>query len=154
MFAQYLMTSIGLGLFVNFTLYEFIGLAAGGLVVPGYLALSVNQPMHVLTTFIVALLSWVFVEVLSKYAILYGRRKIALYILSSFVLQGLVHLVPISGIAETNDIIRSVGYIIPGLIAIGFDRQGIVETIATLTITTIATRLLLVLVYGWSILSW
>lgn len=154
MFAQYLMASIGLGLFVNFTLYEFVGLAAGGLVVPGYLALSVNHPMQVLMTFVIAALSWGFVEILSQYAILYGRRKIALYILSSFVLQALVHVIRIPGITETNDVIRSVGYIIPGLIAISFDRQGIVDTIATLTITTIATRLLLVLVYGWSILSW
>ncbi len=154
MLAEYLMASIGLGLFVNFTLYEFIGLAAGGLVVPGYLALSLNQPVHVLVTFLIAALSWGFVEIVSKYAILYGRRKIALYILSSFVLQGFVHFIHIPGVTDTNEVIRSVGYIIPGLIAIGFDRQGIADTIATLTITTIATRLLLVLVYGWSILSW
>lgn len=153
MVAEYLMASIGIGLFVNFTLYELLGLAAGGLVVPGYLALSMNQPLHVLLTFCLAGLAWAFVEFVSRYAILYGRRRIALYILTSFVLQAALNQVNIP-LGDASLAARSVGYIIPGLIAIGFDRQGIADTLSTLCITTTATRLFLVMIYGWNILTW
>lgn len=154
MFAEYLMASIGIGLFVNFTLYELLGLAAGGLVVPGYLALSLNQPLHVLHTFVLAGVAWGFVEIVSRYTILYGRRRIALYILTSFVLEAAMSYVRVPWMGDTSIAVRSVGYIIPGLIAIGFDRQGIVDTISTLCITTTATRLFLVMIYGWNILAW
>jgi hypothetical protein len=41
-----------------------------------------------------------------------------------------------------------IGFIIPGLIAIWFDRQGIVETLAALVTASIFVRLILILVVG------
>ncbi len=41
-----------------------------------------------------------------------------------------------------------VGYIIPGLIALSMDRQGLVETIATLITVSVAVRLVLIILIG------
>ena len=37
--------SIGIGLIVSLVFSEILGLAAGGLIVPGYIALYLDQPM-------------------------------------------------------------------------------------------------------------
>ena len=41
-----------------------------------------------------------------------------------------------------------IGFIIPGLIAIWIDRQGIIETLAALITASVVVRLILVLVVG------
>ena len=49
--------SIGLGLVVSLAFSEFLGLAAGGMVVPGYFALGLGDPARVAMTLVVALLT-------------------------------------------------------------------------------------------------
>ena len=41
-----------------------------------------------------------------------------------------------------------VGYIIPGLIALSIDRQGLIETVATLITVSVAVRLVLIIFIG------
>ncbi|MBI4224246.1 MAG: poly-gamma-glutamate biosynthesis protein PgsC, partial [Deltaproteobacteria bacterium] len=41
-----------------------------------------------------------------------------------------------------------IGFIIPGLIAIWLDRQGVVETLAALAIVSVMVRLILMLILG------
>jgi hypothetical protein len=46
-----------------------------------------------------------------------------------------------------------IGYIIPGLIAIWMDRQGVIETAATLVTSSIIVRLFLILIFGKEIIK-
>lgn len=48
---------------------------------------------------------------------------------------------------ELNEM-QVIGYIIPGLMAIWYDRQGIIQTLSTLCIVSIVVRLLLILILG------
>ena len=41
-----------------------------------------------------------------------------------------------------------IGYIIPGLIALSMDRQGLIETVATLITVSVAIRLVLIVLIG------
>jgi hypothetical protein len=41
-----------------------------------------------------------------------------------------------------------IGYVIPGLIAIWMDRQGVLETLAALVTSAVVVRLALMLVFG------
>ena len=41
-----------------------------------------------------------------------------------------------------------IGYVIPGLIAIWMDRQGVIETLAALITSSVVVRLVLMLVFG------
>ena len=48
--------AIAVGLVVSFAFSEIYGLAAGGMIVPGYLALSLDRPGTVVLTLLAALL--------------------------------------------------------------------------------------------------
>jgi poly-gamma-glutamate biosynthesis protein PgsC/CapC len=136
--------AIGIGVMVSFAFYEMVGFSPGGVVVPGYIALFLDQPIRILVTLIVALLTYFSVKILSNYIILYGRRRFLTMVLVSFLLKWLIEemiiKMPISGIE-----LRSIGYIIPGLIANEMRRQGIFPTIYSLAIVSIVVRLILLL---------
>ena len=135
---------IGIGIVVSLLYSESFGVAPGGIIVPGYLALGIDQPAALLATFAVALLTFFAVRVLASVAIVYGRRRTALMILIAFAIGSLVRgvggglsLGPLIGPLE----IDVIGYIIPGLIAIWMDRQGVVVTVSSALTASVATRL-------------
>ena len=136
--------SIGIGVMVGFAFYEIFGFSPGGIVVPGFVALFLDQPIRILVTLLVALLTYFIVKILSNYIILYGRRRFLTMVLTSFLLKWLIEEIiikmPISGIE-----LRSIGYIIPGLIANEMRRQGIFPTLYSLAIVSIIVRLILLL---------
>jgi poly-gamma-glutamate biosynthesis protein PgsC/CapC len=136
--------AIGIGVMVSFAFYEMVGFSPGGIVVPGYVALFLDQPIRILVTLLVALLTYFAVKILSNYIILYGRRRFLTMVLVSFLLKWLIEemiiKMPISGVE-----LRSIGYIIPGLIANEMRRQGIFPTLYSLAIVSILVRLILLL---------
>ena len=136
--------AIGIGIVVSFAFYEIVGLSPGGIVVPGYIALFLDQPIRILITLLAALLTYFIVSKLSNYIILYGRRRFLAMILIGFLLKWLIEeiiiTIPISGIE-----LRSIGYIIPGLIANEMRRQGILPTLYSLAIVSIIVQLILLL---------
>ena len=136
--------AIGIGIVISFAFYEIVGLSPGGIVVPGYIALFLDQPVRILVTLLVTLLTYYAVNMLSNYIILYGRRRFLAMILVGFILkwliEGLIIKIPISGIG-----LQSIGYIIPGLIANEMRRQGILPTLYSLAIVSVIVRLMLLL---------
>jgi len=136
--------AIGIGVMVSFVFYEMVGFSPGGIVVPGYVALFLDQPIRILVTLLVALLTYFAVKILSNYIILYGRRRFLAMVLIGFLLKWLIEEIiitmPISGVE-----LQSIGYIIPGLIANEMRRQGIFPTIYSLAIVSILVRLILLL---------
>ena len=145
-----IVVSIALGIVVSFVFSEVYGLAAGGVVVPGYIALYLDQPYPLALTMGIALVSFVLTKIAAQVVIVYGRRRTALTILIAFALGAWVSR--FSWLPEALDLESSdttvIGYIIPGLIAIWFDRQGVVPTAASLTIAAVIVRLLLLLLVG------
>ncbi len=118
---------------------ELTGLSAG-LIVPGYLALNLHSPGRLVFTLAVAAGSVGICRVLSSFVILYGRRRFAMLILLSFLLsEGLrmANLLP-SGVTV-------IGILIPGIIAREVDRQGFVDSLLSLCITTGILALLFML---------
>jgi len=143
--------SIALGLIVSLLFTEAYGLSAGGMIVPGYLALSLHQPLSILVTLSVAFATFGIVRGLSHVTILYGRRRIVMMILVGFLLGALVRMMPLwIGQASSPHALPAcfavIGFILPGLIALWIDRQGLVETIAPLVTSSVVVRLALILV--------
>ena len=136
--------AIGIGMAVSFAFYEVVGFSPGGMVVPGYIALFLNQPLRILITLVVALLTYFAIILLSNYIILYGRRRFFFTVITGFLLKWLIEemivQMPISGID-----LRSIGYIIPGLIANEIRRQGILPTFFSLAIVSVIVYLILLL---------
>lgn len=161
--------SIGLGLVVSLLFSELFGLAAGGLVVPGYIALYLGRPVDVGATLVAALLTFFLVRIASSFVIVYGRRRTALMILVGYGVGLLIRAAlgaafevsaetlvataplpqpgPPGMIVPTAETVEAgvIGYIVPGLIAIWLDRQGVVPTLAALLTSAVVVRLLLIL---------
>jgi len=164
--------AIGLGLLLTLLVTEAFGIAAGGLVVPGYMALKFMQPVNFALTILVALAAFAVIRVLSSFMVIYGRRMTGLTILTAYLLGALLELLIGGGVAfelAPNDPALAggdagtdalsqriadpvflelgvIGYIMPGLIALWFNRQGIWQTLSALIVTSVLVRLLLIVI--------
>ena len=122
--------SIGLGLLISLIFSETLGIAAGGMVVPGYLALMVHEPMRIAGTILVSLATLGVVKIISRYALVYGRRRIVVAVLVGFIFGAVSRDLLIFHVQGTALEFQTIGFIIPGLIANWMDRQGIVSTLS------------------------
>ncbi len=149
--------SIGLGLVVALVFSEILGLAAGGLVVPGYIALYLDQPLRILGTILASLVTFGFVRILGRFILLYGRRTMVFCVLSGFLFGYLTRYILVFNealnLGVDSSVIQSIGYIIPGLIAYWMMRQGIVETLCTMIMASFIVRLALVTAYGGKLIE-
>ena len=144
--------AIGLGLLISLIFSETLGLAAGGMVVPGYVALLVHEPLRLLGTIIVSLATLGSLKLLSRYALIYGRRRIVVAVLFGFVYGALSREFLVFHLRDGTLEFQTIGYIIPGLIANWMERQGIVETLAVMVTTAVLVRLCLMLIGGGEII--
>lgn len=151
---EHLMTlSIGLGLIISLLFSELLGVAAGGMIVPGYVALYLDRPLTVLITLAVAWMTWMTVRMMSTIMIIYGRRRTVITLLVGFLYGAFFRSI---GYVETVSLVFDltlIGYLIPGLIAIWIEKQGLVETFATLITSSVIVRLLLILLTGGEFIS-
>jgi poly-gamma-glutamate biosynthesis protein PgsC/CapC len=142
--------AIGVGLVVSLLFSEIFGLAAGGMVVPGYVALYLNRPQTVALTLAGGLVTYLLVHILSTGVIIYGRRRTVLMILVGYLvgaaMRSAISSLAAGSAAEAE--VSVIGYIIPGLIAIWIDRQGLLETFSALLSASVVVRLVLILAIG------
>jgi len=141
--------SIGIGLAASLLLTELFGLTAGGMIVPGYLALVLDQPLVIASTLAAGIVTWLLARVISRYVIVYGRRRTALMLVLGFLIGGSIRAAMLlfatpdaTGHPPVTELVI-VGHIIPGLIAIWIDRQGAVETCCVVLTSSAIVRLIL-----------
>ena len=138
--------SIGLGIFLSLILSETLGVTAGGIIVPGYIALYLHNPVQVFVTFLVAVLVWVIIQLLGKITFLYGKRRIVLALILGFFFGYISR--NIIFISQDIGSVAVIGNIIPGLIANWMDRQGIIRTLAVVVLTAVMVKLMVMLLFG------
>jgi len=139
-------TAVTIGILLSFAFTEVTGLLAGGLVVPGYLALYLDQPLRIVATLAVAWITFMGVRAVSNFMVLFGRRRfMAMVVFGMFI--GYVLGRAVAWLPETGQELRVVGYIIPGLIANDASRQGFLKTAACVLIVAGLTRLILILAF-------
>lgn len=137
-----ILSAFALGILLGFIFFELSGLTAGGIIVPGYIALYLHEPLRIFATIFIALVTYGIISLLANFMILYGRRRFLMAILVGFLLRGITDWLQVQ-IPETGWDLHVIGYIIPGLIANEFFRQGIFKTILALTIVSITVFLIL-----------
>ena len=162
---EWLALSIGIGLVVSLLFTEAFGLSVGGMIVPGYLALSFDQPLTVIATIAAALITAWMVHELDRYAILFGRRRVVLTMVFGFAvaatLRAILEIVwPGVSMSLTSGSASElasgemslgwlqnmtvIGFVIPGLVALWISRSGIVQTLSPLIIASTLVHLVLV----------
>jgi len=112
-----LQESIGLSIILSFLAGEFLGISAGGLVSPGYLAFFLDQPLRLLSTMALAAAIFLGVRLMQRFMILHGRRRFMATVLMSLAGTWILEQLFFYANAMNQDI-RIIGYIIPGLIAV------------------------------------
>ena len=94
--------SIGLGIILSLVLSEALGVTAGGIIVPGYIALFLHHPIQVLSTFSVAIIVLIIIKLLSRVMFLYGKRRIVLALILGFFFGYLSRIIYIDAVSYTH----------------------------------------------------
>jgi poly-gamma-glutamate biosynthesis protein PgsC/CapC len=129
-----------LALVVSLLFAGATGFSPGGLIVPSYLMIFLNQPTRLAGTLIAALLTLLCYRLLSQYVIIFGRRMFVFMVLvGSLWAYVWIQLFPMVHPAALE--FRVIGWVVPGLIANNFEKQGILPTTGALVTVTIAAYL-------------
>jgi len=145
--------AIGLGLIISLFFSEVLGLTASGLVVPGYIALFLNQPLMIIGTLLAGIVTMLIVHLIGRFILLYGRRTMVLCVIVGYLVGQAVPPLLSTGIGAQALDIGVIGYIISGLIGYWMVRQGILETVGTVLTSAFVVRLILILVHGGGLIQ-
>jgi poly-gamma-glutamate biosynthesis protein PgsC/CapC len=132
-----------LGIVFSIFFSELTGISPGGIIVPAYFAVYLDNPKKILITIFVSIIIYFIVKLISNFTILYGKRKFALCMLLGFVLRYILKSLNIFFINEYdiyffNDTI--IGSIIPGILANDIDKNGFIYPLSTLIILSILIK--------------
>ena len=132
---------IGIGMVLSLFLTETLGVTAGGIIVPGYIAMNLEDPFRLITTFGISILTFFAIQFISHFVLVYGKRRLVLALLIGFLFGYLTRTENnlLSDLTKADFVV--IGNIIPGLIANWMDRQGVLRTICTVLITAGITKL-------------
>ena len=146
-YQTYVYLAIGLGMLISLLFSETVGVMGGGIIVPGYFAMYLQDSLSVFFTFIIAYITYLIIYFLSKYLLIYGRRRVILSLLIAF----LIGLIFRKGIGTSSFNIDYIGFIIPGLIASWMDKQGVFRTISVVLIQSSLVHFILMLIYIYNV---
>lgn len=134
---------IALGLMFSLVCYLTTNLSPGGMITPGWLALTLIEDLQRAAMVVgVTVLTYLCTQLMQKFVILYGKRLFAAVVLTGVVLQATVFLVlqrefPLLYANQT------LGFIVPGLIAYQLQRQPKGATLLSTTTVTLANYVVL-----------
>ncbi len=78
--------TIGLGIALSLILSETLGVTAGGVIVPGYIAMHLHNPDQIIMTFIASIIVIILIRMLGKFVFIYGKRRLVLTLLLGFII--------------------------------------------------------------------
>lgn len=134
-----------IGLVVAAIYIELTDISPGGIIVPGYVALYLDQPLRVLMTLVIAVISLLSYRILSRFLILYGRRRFVMMVLLGGVWAEVWFLLLPHFFAAPLEL-RVIGWVIPGVLANNLQRQKPVPALASLFTVAVITYFLVGLI--------
>jgi len=138
-----------IGVAVSLLLTELVGLSPGGIIVPGYVALLLDRPSALIGFLIIAFAAYGLLRALGTQLILYGSRRFTIAILAGMTLSLGAHWIsPALAVTFVPTYVEraGIGFIVPGLLAHQFDRQGVLPTLVMLAIAAPLVRIALIFV--------
>jgi gamma-polyglutamate biosynthesis protein CapC len=143
-----LTASLIIGVVVSLLMVEVTGLNPGGVIVPGYVALILDRPVELLVLLALALLTFALVRLLAELVMLYGTRRFAITLLVGLGLGTGTRALRLHAPGLPLEW-AGLGYIVPGLVAYHFDRQGVLPTLLALAVAAPLTRLGTLVMLSW-----
>ncbi|MCP4726426.1 MAG: poly-gamma-glutamate biosynthesis protein PgsC [bacterium] len=127
-----------IALVLSLVFTSLTGFYPGGIIVPSFIVLFADQPERIIGTLAAAVLTVFCYKLMSRHLILFGRRRFVMIILTG-ALWTLVWLKVFPYLAPATMEFRMIGWVIPGLIANNFEKQGVTVTTAGLITVTAAS---------------
>ncbi len=134
-----------LGVIVSIIFYEITNISPGGIIVPGLMVMYIKQPERMIYTVIIAVITYFIVKLISRYLIIFGKRRFVLMIIVSIILNFLLQLI-LKGLSLNMLNVTIIGYTIAGLIANDINKQGLKRTIPALAIVICLIELIVIVV--------
>ena len=125
-----------LGLLASLLFIGVTGIHPGGVIVPSYLVLFMRTPERIAGTLLVSLLTLFCFKIAARHLILFGTRRFVFMILVAG-LWTLLWLRFFPALLPGSLEFRVIGWIVPGLIANNFEKQGVLVTAASLATVTV-----------------
>ena len=141
--------AIVLGVIVGTLIYQRTGLTLGGVIIPGFFALYIPYPLHLLATLMISLATYFFVhKYLLRRKIFYGRQLVEIEILTGLCLQILwtLLLTALGSRVALAPLFIGVGMVLPGIIAHDMSRQGVWRTLISSLFGAVVVYLLVYLI--------
>lgn len=129
-----------IGIAISLIFSDITGIIPCGIIVPSYIALNLNNPKKLVYSFFIILLTIIVIKLLSKVCIIYGRRRFALMILTSYIINLII--IKLNIIPNNPGLI---GIIIPGIIANQLEKQGFIISILSLIFVVLTISLIIML---------
>ena len=139
--------SVTLGIIISLFFIEKFGMAAGGIIIPGYIALQLTTVDRLVGLIITTFVTFLVLKLISKYTFLFGRRQMVVALLIGTILSIVSHHYLIFDTASSTIELSAIGWVIPGLIAHWSVKQGFVKTMAMISITSVIVRLLVIICF-------
>ena len=140
--------SVTLGIVISLFFIEKFGLASGGIIVPGYIALQLTNLDRLIGLVIISLATYGVIKLISRYTFLFGRRQMVVALLVGTILSIVSHHLFVIDTQTSTIELSAIGWVIPGLIAHTSAKQGYVKTMAMLSISSVIVRLLVILIFA------
>lgn len=125
---------IGLGIVAGMLYYQRTGFACGGIITPGFLALSIWNPLELAMAFTAGILTFALLKGVVRLTGLYGRQRLATAMLIALGLK-----IPLSVL--TADTSLWLGWVVPGLIGADMEKQGVTPTLIAVVSTGMAAAM-------------
>ena len=119
----------------------------GGIIVPAYIALYLDQPLRILATILIAFLCLYTYRILSRFLILFGKRRFVMLVLLGAVWAQIWLLISPHFFSDPLGL-KAIGWLIPGLLANNLEKQKYIPTLASMLIVSIFTYFLVKL-WAW-----
>ncbi len=126
-----LLETLLLGMVVSLIWIEVTDVYPGGIIVPAYFALFFDQPISMAATLAVSFAALGLYRWLSRYLILFGKRRFVLLILLGALFSQIVRLLQPALMPVPFDF-QIIGWIIPGLLANNLEKQRWLPTLGSL----------------------
>ncbi len=126
-----------IGLLISLAIIGLTGVYPGGIIVPSYLVLFISEPKRIVGTLAVAVLTLLVYLLVRRRLILFGRRRFVFLILVGGVWSVLWRML-FPTLFPISLEFTVIGWVIPGLIANHFERQGVLVTLGSLLTATVA----------------
>lgn len=131
-----------LSLVVSLIYSELTQLAPGGIIIPFYFVLYLDDPVKIGATLLTSILSVCIIRLLSNFTILYGRRKFTMYIVTGIFIKILFTYLYFGNSYMFYNLSMTIGYLVPGILGREMERQGVVKTLVSLGIVVCIIRLI------------